>query len=893
MLIHILFRSMIAVPFICLILGLRAAVRRFPRKYIYVFWLLLLVELIFPFTIESRWGLLPAWMAESEEITLGDHGGELEPAGWNPENGDWDITWSDGADTGTGFYKYAEAPAAVMGETDSASLTGTEAVRIQQGEVKAYNSLALTGSGGQNGAAKAGTWYAAVRLLWSMGAAALFFLYLLKLYHVKRQVRFAVVCREPGEIRINGENRRVRNLWETPGLHSAFILPGLPSRIYLPADLEKKEREDILAHEYQHIRQLHPWIKLFSSAVLVLHWFNPFVWLAVKCMTQDMEMICDEAVLQGRDLEDRKRYAATLLKCAARRNGLDLCLAFGESNTHKRIRHLVQLKKAKWILPMGLAVAAALCIPAFFTVRAEEGKADPGRPQSPEDSQAVSGNDQPGMESLNGDTQSQADILGYWGYTGYMDECVNYSGYDEFVNQDYDRDGRTDRVWRQETVQEDGSTEIMYRVEFGSGDMLTVDGLENDGIPDFQSGDLTGDGKMELLFTQSYSYGTDPMGFGEMAVYVREESGYVRQELPFLRQDDFAYSEFVSLSYNRSFGEAFHVSCKEAAWEGIIEVPDELWNQAQYYQYDGETFLKCIWNAQIMPSAPQNQKAQGEEAQDKEGQGKEGQEAQMRPETGSRDKLVCRTGIFDKWSEDELVITLAYEEGTFQIEEIVYEGDALIAEGEADALEKETSSEEVVSSDYPLKDYREPQLHYYLPKHYEGDALVDTGDKTTEYYEALARKALRELYQLTGTQLEECCYYYTNLASVHFGMTQEDLERGRTFYDHYYNVEGEHNIIESLWIASARQTWYSPVDQYKLPSDYESMSDEKRAEWFLMQSGNYNGQAVVSAYQPYSYSEETWRLVMEDGTAYEMSLNNDADTVTDITGPYPDANIVH
>ncbi len=36
----------------------------------------------------------------------------------------------------------------------------------------------------------------------------------------------------------------------------------------------------------------------------------------------------------------------------------------------------------------------------------------------------------------------------YASYTGYMDECAAWDGYGQFVNRDYDGDGRRDRVYR-------------------------------------------------------------------------------------------------------------------------------------------------------------------------------------------------------------------------------------------------------------------------------------------------------------------------------------------------------------------------------------------------------------------------------------------------------------
>ena len=66
-----------------------------------------------------------------------------------------------------------------------------------------------------------------------------------------------------------------------------------------------------------------------------------------------------------------------------------------------------------------------------------------------------------------------------------------------------------------------------------------------------------------------------------------------------------------------------------------------------------------------------------------------------------------------------------------------------------------------------------------------------------------------------------------------------------------------------------------------------------RAEWFLKQSALYNGQEVAECVQPYSAMPETWQIIMEDGTAYEISLDNEIDGVSNIMGPYPDRYISH
>ena len=99
--------------------------------------------------------------------------------------------------------------------------------------------------------------------------------------------------------------------------------------------------------------------------------------------------------------------------------------------------------------------------------------------------------------------------------------------------------------------------------------------------------------------------------------------------------------------------------------------------------------------------------------------------------------------------------------------------------------------------------------------------------------------------------------------------------------------------IGSISYASRRRVWFSDVDQLVLPEDYEELSDRDRAVWFLEHSGLYQGETVVECLQPYSAQPETWQIRMEEGTAYELTLDNEAEGVADILGPYPDWNIAH
>ena len=78
-----------------------------------------------------------------------------------------------------------------------------------------------------------------------------------------------------------------------------------------------------------------------------------------------------------------------------------------------------------------------------------------------------------------------------------------------------------------------------------------------------------------------------------------------------------------------------------------------------------------------------------------------------------------------------------------------------------------------------------------------------------------------------------------------------------------------------------------------LPDRYDMMSEGEKAVWFVTHSGQYNGQKVYATYQDYADQPETWTVVMDDETAYEITLDADTNSFTNLAGPYSDGNIRH
>lgn len=74
---------------------------------------------------------------------------------------------------------------------------------------------------------------------------------------------------------------------------------------------------------------------MLAWLVCAIHWFNPLLWLAFILLARDMEMACDEQVLEQLGTEEKKRYSTFLLKLSAPGTFLTgTPVAFGENSVN-------------------------------------------------------------------------------------------------------------------------------------------------------------------------------------------------------------------------------------------------------------------------------------------------------------------------------------------------------------------------------------------------------------------------------------------------------------------------------------------------------------------------------------------------------------------------------
>ena len=167
----------------------------------------------------------------------------------------------------------------------------------------------------------------AVAAVWMLAAI---FILLVELYHYIKTGKYVVSCihhvnmkqkvieveRRMGPCRLtqkvmvyyvfhNRENM-------TFGLFRPVILCG--------AAAKSPEAEMVLSHEFVHIKRFDVFWKILFRLVVILHWWNPAVWLIRRNLEWSCECSCDDIVLHGKTKEERKAYMR-LLVGESSRNG--------------------------------------------------------------------------------------------------------------------------------------------------------------------------------------------------------------------------------------------------------------------------------------------------------------------------------------------------------------------------------------------------------------------------------------------------------------------------------------------------------------------------------------------------------------------------------------------
>ena len=143
-------------------------------------------------------------------------------------------------------------------------------------------------------------------------------------------------------------------------------------RIYIWREIAEEELPAIIAHERSHIRHHHSLERIAMETMKALLWWNPFVWIAARMLTEVEEYEADHDVLQGGF--DREQYMHILFRQMFGYSP-EIANSMRNSLTKKRFQMMTTHHSGRYALLRLAAtlpaIAGLLC--AFsFTTRAAE-----------------------------------------------------------------------------------------------------------------------------------------------------------------------------------------------------------------------------------------------------------------------------------------------------------------------------------------------------------------------------------------------------------------------------------------------------------------------------------------------------------------------------------------
>jgi beta-lactamase regulating signal transducer with metallopeptidase domain len=163
-----------------------------------------------------------------------------------------------------------------------------------------------------------------VLLAWAAGALALAVCLVIMHYRLWRRVAPRRPLIDAGVLNLLEDCKQLMGLRvpvtlvETPAVGSPSLFGFVRPRLLLPEGLTRsfspEELRYVFLHELSHIKRNDIMTGWLMTALQILHWFNPLVWLAFHRMRVDRELACDALALSYAKEEENQPYGRTIIK---------------------------------------------------------------------------------------------------------------------------------------------------------------------------------------------------------------------------------------------------------------------------------------------------------------------------------------------------------------------------------------------------------------------------------------------------------------------------------------------------------------------------------------------------------------------------------------------------
>jgi beta-lactamase regulating signal transducer with metallopeptidase domain len=223
-------------------------------------------------------------------------------------------------------------------------------------------------------------------LLWATGALLILGRVLQQHWRVRSWVKQGQPVTNQDALRALDEAREQHGLRRAPHLRAVnkIEVPALfgflrPTILLPPRLVESRELRLIFLHELAHVRRRHILVNWIIVIAQALHWFNPLVWLAMRRLRADQEILCDLDVMRLIGQKESHSYGETLLALASNSTpplSTILPISTNFKQMKERIRMIIQFKPMTKRL-LVIAILLAVMLSAVTFTRAVDKKKTP------------------------------------------------------------------------------------------------------------------------------------------------------------------------------------------------------------------------------------------------------------------------------------------------------------------------------------------------------------------------------------------------------------------------------------------------------------------------------------------------------------------------------------
>lgn len=202
-------------------------------------------------------------------------------------------------------------------------------------------------------------WFQIAFFIWLAGFAIFMFYYILRHIEFMKMInrwnddiKSTQILNSLEELKGDMNITYKINIKMCPCISTPMLIGFYKPIILLPTNnLSDKEISLILRHELIHYKQKDLLYKVLMLMVIVIHWFNPIVYLIAKITSRQCEISCDEEVINYLDMNGRKLYAETIINASRKQTRYQIALSTnfygGKNSMKKRINSIMNTKKKK------------------------------------------------------------------------------------------------------------------------------------------------------------------------------------------------------------------------------------------------------------------------------------------------------------------------------------------------------------------------------------------------------------------------------------------------------------------------------------------------------------------------------------------------------------------